>query len=86
MTFSKRDLFFVVPAIVMVAWLALGSAQNLGPEVSNSEQHRQFYQQLDSSQRRAAQERGCRQCHALTDLSAKHPHKQECMVCHVRAQ
>ncbi len=83
MKHAKRDLIFAITIIATLAVLFLGTGKKLGKDVPNDEDHLTFYQLLEKGEARITLEKGCGACHALDSLSQAHPHKEECMVCHL---
>ncbi|MFW6387513.1 MAG: cytochrome C [Thermodesulfobacteriota bacterium] len=67
-------------AILLV--VVLGTGKKLGPDVPDDTEHQDFFAQLEQGQRRQEVEQGCQRCHPVAELPQKHPHKEECMVCH----
>ncbi len=82
MHISKRDSIFAVSTVIILALLISGTGKKLGRDVSATEDHLVFYQQWDQGGSRIELEKGCVVCHEIESLSATHPHKEECMVCH----
>jgi hypothetical protein len=86
MKITKIDITLVVVAAAALGFLFLGSEKKLGPEVPADEEHQVFYRRLDGGEKRIALEKQCVSCHKPGSLPAAHPHKEECMVCHLPRQ
>ena len=83
MGFSARDCAVVLAVALLLVVLLLGSRKKLGPDVPTDATHERFYQRLSDGERRQHLEHGCIRCHEQSHLSAAHPPKEECMVCHL---
>ncbi|OHB25881.1 MAG: hypothetical protein A2X84_05190 [Desulfuromonadaceae bacterium GWC2_58_13] len=84
MTLSKRDAFFAILLVAVLAFLFAGAGKKLGTDVPETKDHLDFYQQLEQGGNRIELEQGCVSCHPVPSLPATHPRKEECMVCHPR--
>ncbi len=83
MRISTRDCVIAGAVALLLVVLLLGSRKKLGPDVPPDATHGRFYQRLGEGERRQHLEHGCIRCHVQSQLSAAHPPKEECMVCHL---
>ncbi len=83
MRISTRDCVIAGAVALLLVVLLLGSRKKLGPDVPTDVTHERFYQRLSDGERRQHLEHGCIRCHEQSQLSAAHPPKEECMVCHL---
>lgn len=86
MKIPKLDISLIVAAAAVLGFLFLGSEKKLGTEVPADEEHQVFYRRLVSGEKRIALEKQCVSCHEPDSLPEAHPHKEECMVCHLPGQ
>jgi len=84
MTFSGRDWIGIVFVVVLVGLLGLGAGKGKGKTIPLDDPHRSSYQALKDGRSRGQVEVICATCHNTTSLRlpAKHPPKEQCLVCH----
>jgi mono/diheme cytochrome c family protein len=84
MTIRPRDIAFTAAAGGLLLLLAFNSLRARPVAMPDSTPHRPFAAALARGEQREAVEKGCVACHspASRPLSAKHPPKEQCLICH----
>lgn len=84
MKLKRRDWFFVVILGAILTVLLLSTAREKPKKMPADERHRPFAEALAKGDDRMTVEKGCVVCHDLKaiPLPAKHPPKEQCLICH----
>ncbi len=88
MPLRPRDVVFAAAAGGLLLVLALNSFRAKPVATPDSADHRPFAAALARGEKRETVEKGCLACHnpAKRPLSAKHPPKEQCLLCHPLVQ
>jgi hypothetical protein len=81
---SGRDWFYIAAVVALIAGLSTGSGKEKGKPVPLNDRHRSIYDAIKSGRTREATEIICTTCHSKSSLPlpAKHPPKEQCLICH----
>ena len=84
MPLRTRDIIVIAAAGGLLLVLALNSLRARPVAMSASAAHRPFAEALTRGEQRSVVEKGCPVCHspAGRPLPAKHPPKEQCLLCH----
>ena len=88
MPLRPRDIAFAAAGGGLLLVLALNSFRAKPVVTPNSADHRPFAAALARGEKRETVEKGCVACHGSTSrpLPAKHPPKEQCLICHPLVQ
>jgi cytochrome c553 len=81
---KRRDYLFIAVTGVMVAFLLFTTFQNKPVNVPLDDTHRPLLEMVAQGGSREEAEKRCLACHGpqAVPLSAKHPPKEQCLICH----
>ena len=88
MPLRPRDIVVAAAAGGLLLLLGLKSFRAKPVATPDSADHRPFAAALARGEKREAVEKGCVACHGSTArrLPAKHPPKEQCLICHPLVQ
>lgn len=80
----RRDYLFFVVVGVMLTFLLFTTLQSEPVKVPRDDTHRSLLDTVAQGGSREDAEKQCPACHGPQDvpLSAKHPPKEQCLICH----
>jgi hypothetical protein len=81
---KRRDFLFFVIVGVMLTFLLFTTFQNEPVKVPRDDTHRPLLETVAQGGSREYAEKHCLACHGpqAVPLSAKHPPKEQCLICH----
>lgn len=84
MSLKSRDGIFLLLIGVIVTLLLVSNLNDKTPPFADNERHRPFIDALAQGKERITVEQGCVTCHNAEQrpLSAQHPPKEQCLICH----
>jgi len=85
MALAKRDWLFVMVIAVVLGVLLFGTTRERPKSVPADDRHRQLLERVAKGEKREMVEKECVPCHSPQQkpLSAKHPPKEQCLICHL---
>lgn len=84
MKVTRRDLLASAVVGILIVVLVMITGHEKTKRVPADDKHRAFYEAMKKGENRIEVERGCITCHnsQAIPLPAKHPPKEQCLICH----